>query len=892
MVGFSSSSNDWLFHFKQLDEHVSSIISQYGDGKPCIVFCASKEGTQKLAIRIADEIQFLDSTHETFMQHADKVTLDSMTSQISEQTLSRIVHSASVAWHHAGMADGDRKLIETMFRAKLVRIVCCTTTLALGVNMPARLVVVRSSKVYRGSGKGIVDIDRSSLVQMVGRAGRFGMDTAGVAVVMTRQGEETRIEDMILGNVRIDSKLENIFREMLNTEIVLRTVRSITDAVRWIKATYYFQVMREVSSGQASDEKIKARAVADLYELEDAGCIKYSDNGVGVEATKMGTVMMRHSILLSTMAAFSKISSDAGMRKCLEVVCNAREFGEVIVRRKQKKWLNDVNWSLGRFKNKKGKERVQTSSQKIFQLCQALFGRINPPDPTLRIEMQHIGKVGVKVSTAMLHYFLEVKVTNSPNNSFLAPIVARLLRCFTAKCWEDDHLSQLKGVGPVMAKRLRDAGLHSIQQLNDADNFDRIVAACSSQGKALTIVTSAASISKLKGVKVKTKGAADGRAQIFLSSIAATDARDYALFVVAMSTGTSSRKLLLHKLNLNLNSPKVFTLNRSSIDCDFLEIYLHHSKHVGVDQIVYANCADGYSLMTVAEMRLSKPLLSISSFSSPAHTKRTPVPKSKRKGKHKSKGKMRKNESTSHSISTNEVRKSRQTTMADFPLQKSPPRRSFRIDDDEGSAGVSPLTSSDEENAGSVQNMGIKRNAIINEKIKRRPQNAGFQRISPPLCDNSKKDVPAANSGNAFRGKTKREREARPSILLRAGMSGISGSKKRQIMTTTQSLHMVRPPSLFCSPRQPPRAPPTPQMHAPRTSRFQQFVYAPKTVPTQSEYAPNVSATPQSAPRIRSSAGDINQFATRPRSAQYSSSSPRKTPAARNQLDFDDIFGF
>ena len=203
VVGFSSSSNDWLFHFKQLDQHVSSLIAQYGDGKPAIVFCASKEGSQKLAVRIADEIQCLDDAHETFMMQADKSALTSMTAQISDKTLSGIVHGASVAWHHAGMETSDRRLIETMFRSRPVRIVCCTTTLALGVNMPARLVIVRCSKVYRGAGKGIVDIDRSSLIQMVGRAGRYGMDTAGVAIVMTRQGEEMRIQDMVSGKVRV-----------------------------------------------------------------------------------------------------------------------------------------------------------------------------------------------------------------------------------------------------------------------------------------------------------------------------------------------------------------------------------------------------------------------------------------------------------------------------------------------------------------------------------------------------------------------------------------------------------------------------------------------------------------------------------------------------------------
>ena len=349
-----------------------------------------------------------------------------------------------------------------------------------------------------------------------------------------------------------------------------------------MKSTYYYQVLREYSSDEFSrDDKMKARILADLQELEDAGCLQWADDCVGVSATKMGTVMMRHSILLSTMSVFRKIPAEAGMRQCLEAVCGAGEFGDMVVRRKQKKWLNEVNWTLGRFKNKNGKERIQTSAQKIFQLCQALFGRINPPDPTLRMEMQQVSKVGSKVCTAMVHFFLGVRLADSPtnsfpvSNSFLAPIAARLLRCFTARCWEDDQLSQLKGVGPVLSKKLRDAGFHSINQLRDQDNIERIISAVGSQSKGRAIAASASAIGRLGDVSIKTKLAADGRLQIFVSACSATDPRDFSLFVVALTTGgNASRKLLLHKLNLHLNTPKVFTLNKSSIMCEYIEIYL------------------------------------------------------------------------------------------------------------------------------------------------------------------------------------------------------------------------------------------------------------------------------------------------------------------------------
>ena len=62
---------------------------------------------------------------------------------------------------------------------------CATSTLAMGVNLPAHLVIIKGTRAYRGGGVGHQDIDIATLTQMIGRAGRPGLDTSGIAVVMT-----------------------------------------------------------------------------------------------------------------------------------------------------------------------------------------------------------------------------------------------------------------------------------------------------------------------------------------------------------------------------------------------------------------------------------------------------------------------------------------------------------------------------------------------------------------------------------------------------------------------------------------------------------------------------------------------------------------------------------
>lgn len=60
-----------------------------------------------------------------------------------------------IAYHHAGLELDDRQLVEANFRNGKIKILTCTSTLAHGVNLPARLVIVKGTKAWRGGGQRI-----------------------------------------------------------------------------------------------------------------------------------------------------------------------------------------------------------------------------------------------------------------------------------------------------------------------------------------------------------------------------------------------------------------------------------------------------------------------------------------------------------------------------------------------------------------------------------------------------------------------------------------------------------------------------------------------------------------------------------------------------------------
>ena len=91
-----------------------------------------------------------------------------------------------IAAHHAGMLPTFKEVVEELFAAGLVRAVFATETLALGINMPARTVVIE--RLDKWNGETHADLTPGEYTQLTGRAGRRGIDVEGHAVVLWQPG--------------------------------------------------------------------------------------------------------------------------------------------------------------------------------------------------------------------------------------------------------------------------------------------------------------------------------------------------------------------------------------------------------------------------------------------------------------------------------------------------------------------------------------------------------------------------------------------------------------------------------------------------------------------------------------------------------------------------------
>lgn len=112
------------------------------------------------------------------------------------------IYLQGVAFHHAGLHVMLKGLVEQLYEAKLIKVLYCTGTFALGINMPARAAVFDSLKRY--DGYGLIPLPTREFMQMAGRAGRRGLDSEGTVVMRMDLGDFGEFDPQIKGYLEAD----------------------------------------------------------------------------------------------------------------------------------------------------------------------------------------------------------------------------------------------------------------------------------------------------------------------------------------------------------------------------------------------------------------------------------------------------------------------------------------------------------------------------------------------------------------------------------------------------------------------------------------------------------------------------------------------------------------
>jgi helicase len=186
-------------------------------GGQALVFASTRKNSATLAKNIADYMsEALSRPIKRTLEHeAEKILSAGERTRISE-SLADLVKRGT-AFHHAGLAGAHRRLIEDLFRQGRIKVLTATPTLAFGVNLPARTVIIQDYRRYE-AGYGYYPIAVLEYKQMAGRAGRPKYDKFGEAVLIAKTADEA---DYLMGSY-ILAKPERIWSR-LAVEKIIRT---------------------------------------------------------------------------------------------------------------------------------------------------------------------------------------------------------------------------------------------------------------------------------------------------------------------------------------------------------------------------------------------------------------------------------------------------------------------------------------------------------------------------------------------------------------------------------------------------------------------------------------------------------------------------------------------
>jgi ATP-dependent DNA helicase HFM1/MER3 len=296
VYGFSANINDFAFD-SFLDTKLPGLIAKHAIRKPMMVFCVTRKICESTAAKLAEWWSILRVTERPWPIPQQKVTVGS-------PELRELI-GCGVAFHHAGLDAQDRIAVETGFLRDGLSVICCTSTLAVGVNLPCHLVVIKNTICYKDAG--LSEYSDLDVMQMLGRAGRPQFGDSATAIIMTRSEKVDRYKLMISGQDILESTLHLNLIEHLNSEIGLGTVHDVYSAKRWLAGTFlnvrmrknptYYKFSCDTGSRDA-DERLEGVCERDIELLKSTKLVTEDQR---FTCTEYGQAMSKYMVPFETM---------------------------------------------------------------------------------------------------------------------------------------------------------------------------------------------------------------------------------------------------------------------------------------------------------------------------------------------------------------------------------------------------------------------------------------------------------------------------------------------------------------------------------------------------------------------------------------------------------------
>jgi ATP-dependent RNA helicase HelY len=245
---------------------------------PSIYFIFSRRGCREALQRCS--YHDLDLTTAAEKEEIDKVAaerLAGLTDHDEEALFRRMVDARllrrGLAEHHAGLLPYHKEMVEELFQRGLIKVVFATETLSLGINMPARGVVVSSFTKFDGTN--FSNLTTGELTQLMGRAGRRGIDVIGHGVILKESDVEVgTIYEVAMGPTLV---VESKFLPSYNMALNLLRIYTLEEAEALMQRSFG-QFQKRLAAERTNERLVNVRArLADIRQMWDDDEVSLND---------------------------------------------------------------------------------------------------------------------------------------------------------------------------------------------------------------------------------------------------------------------------------------------------------------------------------------------------------------------------------------------------------------------------------------------------------------------------------------------------------------------------------------------------------------------------------------------------------------------------------------
>ncbi|KAI9689957.1 MAG: hypothetical protein M1822_009839 [Bathelium mastoideum] len=446
-------------------------------GHQVMVFVHSRKDTWRTArslYELATEQQCTDlfdpSSHEGY----ERAVRDMKTSKGKEL---RELLPKGMSTHHAGMARSDRNLVERLFAEGVLKVLCCTATLAWGVNLPAAAVIIKGTQLYSAQDGKFVDVGILDVLQIFGRAGRPQFQDSGIGFICTTYDKLQHYLNAVTQQQPIESKFSKKLVDNLNAEIALGTVTSVSEAVQWVGYSYLFVRMRrnpmaygidwaEIQNDPQLVQRRRDLVVQAARTLQKSQMVIFNETTEELKAKDIGRIASQYYVLQSSIEVFNTMMRPhATEADVLKMISMSGEFDNIQSRENEEKELSNLNnHDVCPCKVEGG---IGTAFGKTNVLLQSYISRARLDDFALVSDSAYVAQNATRICRALFMIALNRRW------GFQCLVLLTMCKSIEKQVWAFQHPFHQFDIPQAVLRNLDEKGsVSSIEALRDMDSAE------------------------------------------------------------------------------------------------------------------------------------------------------------------------------------------------------------------------------------------------------------------------------------------------------------------------------------------------------------------------------------------------------------------------------------